>query len=381
MGLQDCFDGFFSCAVFLFAPHIDQDSGLFGYIEATFFQGMVVHGVGVPVIIEGGWFVGSVEEQEGHITIAQCPDQDIYVVKGHVFEAGMTEAVLVDGQRLRVAQNVPVGWTHRSQVVAGHQWSGHHAPNGHMRAVFGFCLVAVAYLQHFQVVPMTRAGGIGYFHGFVKYLQEAYATPVEGAIEAIPDIGGDTPEVSDAFAPFPGLVFSPFADAQHDGTSTGFERVTHGLVCGSGVLAFVGTPVVFQVVYAPFSVLPGILKLVTAAAWTPLTGPAAGAGVDAEFESFAVNVIGQRFHAIWKMRGVGHDVAHGIAAHLPAVVDDDVFVAGLFHACCHHGIGHFLDKGFADLAAKFIPTVPAHGWSGSQLVECRRLGVNQTADE
>ena len=43
-----------------------------------------------------------------------------------------------------------------------------------------------------------------------------------------------------------------------------------------------------------------------------------------------------------------------IAAHLPAIVDDDVLVAGIFHAVCGHGIGDGLDDPSLTLQANLF---------------------------
>ena len=102
-----------------------------------------------------------------------------------------------------------------------------------------------------------------------------------------------------------------------------------------------------------------------AAAWTTGAGLAAGVGVNAELQSLGVNIISKSLNAGREVLRIGDDVAVLVARDLPAIVDDDVLVAGIFHAGFDHGIGHAADHLFIYIAAEFIPTVPAH-WRGER---------------
>jgi len=83
-----------------------------------------------------------------------------------------------------------------------------------------------------------------------------------------------------------------------------------------------------------------------------------------------MDVFAQRFHAAGKFVRIDYDVAVRIAVDLPAVVDDEVFVAGIEHAGLHHGIGDFFDGVFIDATAlKAVPAVPPHRWGLGQPVE------------
>ena len=53
--------------------------------------------------------------------------------------------------------------------------------------------------------------------------------------------------------------------------------------------------------------------------------------IQSKLQSFGMNVVGHIFHTVRESFGIAHDVAIGIAVHLPAVVDDDIFITGVFH--------------------------------------------------
>src|SRR6185295_2556778 len=84
-----------------------------------------------------------------------------------------------------------------------------------------------------------------------------------------------------------------------------------------------------------------------------------------------MNVICEGFHAGRKAFWIGQDVALCVAIDLPAVVDDEIDVAGIAHAARHHGIGHRLYQILADVAGKLIPTVPTHRRSFRQTIIVR----------
>ena len=100
------------------------------------------------------------------------------------------------------------------------------------------------------------------------------------------------------------------------------------------------------------------------AAGTTLAGVGTRAGVHAELEAKAVDVVGQGLHAGRKTLRVRDNVAVGVTAYLPAVVYYNVLISGIGHAGCNHGIGHVPDEGFGNVAAKLVPAVPSHRRSG-----------------
>src|SRR5713101_7818512 len=81
-----------------------------------------------------------------------------------------------------------------------------------------------------------------------------------------------------------------------------------------------------------------------------------------------MDVVGEGLDAVGEILGVDDDVAGSVAADLPAIVDNDVFVAGVLHAAGDEGVGCRLDEILGDIAAETVPTVPAHGRSESQTI-------------
>src|ERR1035441_2100554 len=102
--------------------------------------------------------------------------------------------------------------------------------------------------------------------------------------------------------------------------------------------ATTSAPVVFEIVDAPGRVGLGVLFFVLVAALVAGAGLGTGRGIDAEFEALAVDVGGQRLHVGEFV--VGGDIAGGIAAGFPGIVDVDVDIAGLAHAGLDDGVGH-----------------------------------------
>ena len=96
-----------------------------------------------------------------------------------------------------------------------------------------------------------------------------------------------------------------------------------------------------------------------------------------------MDVIGEDLDAVGEILGVDDDVADGVAADLPAIVDDDVFIAGILHAAADEGVGCKLDEILGDVAAETVPTVPAHGRSESQTIfqGARRWNAKKNSEE
>ena len=157
-----------------------------------------------------------------------------------------------------------------------------------------------------------------------------------------------------------GFVLAPLADGEHDRPAARPQRLAHPRVGVARVLSVRVAPVVLQVVDAPLRVASRVLLLVVLRARPLGARQRAGVRVEPEPEALGVHVVGERLHARGEALGVGHDRARRLAAHLPAVVDHDVLVAGVLHAARHDGVGGLPDERLAHVAAELVPAVPAH---------------------
>ena len=117
--------------------------------------------------------------------------------------------------------------------------------------------------------------------------------------------------------------------------------------------------VVLEVVEAPGGVEIGVLLFVAEGGGVASAGLGAGAGVDADFQSLGVDVVGEGFH-VGEFR-VGVQDAGGVALAFPGVVDVDVDVAGVFHAGGDELVGGAADVFVGDFVGEEVPAVPAHG--------------------
>src|SRR4029078_8827149 len=130
-------------------------------------------------------------------------------------------------------------------------------------------------------------------------------------------------------------------------------------------------PVVLQVINAPRRILSCVLKFITPATWPLLARERARVGVEPKLQALRMNIISERFHAGRKTLRIGKYVSLRVAIDLPAIVDHEVDVTGVSQAARDHRVGHLLDELLADVAAKLVPTVPAHGWRFSESVVVR----------
>ena len=97
------------------------------------------------------------------------------------------------------------------------------------------------------------------------------------------------------------------------------------------------------------------------AAFVTLAGIGSGTGIQAELQTFAVNIIRERLHI--RKFAVRVKIALRIALAFPGVVDGDVDVTGVAHPVCGDRVGHSADDFIADAPVKLVPTVPTHGRS------------------
>ena len=73
-----------------------------------------------------------------------------------------------------------------------------------------------------------------------------------------------------------------------------------------------------------------------------------------------MNVVRQRLDTAGESLGVCLDEAVGVALAVPAVVQVNIGVAGIAHSRFHEGVGYAAHEFLVDIAAKFVPCVPAH---------------------
>ncbi len=176
----------------------------------------------------------------------------------------------------------------------------------------------------------------------------------------VADVPRRAPQVADVGRPFPRLGGAPLAHRKNDIATGVAQRHGHDRIVGLGIVGAGLAPVVFQVVDAPARIGLGVLVFMAARARMVAAGFQAGVGIDAELQPLGMDVVGQGLDARRKALGVGDDEAVFIAALLPAVVDDDVLIAGGLHAGRHHGVGGAANLGFVDIAVEVVPGIPAH---------------------
>src|SRR5712691_7901956 len=274
--------------------------------------------------------------------------------------------ILIDGDDFLIREDVLDFGRHVLQIVSGHQRRSEDAPEAEVGAIFRRGHAAVTDFEHIGIIPVAWPGVSLQANLQIENLREAKVAFL--AFPAIGDVAGGAPKVADVFCPKPGLVGAPLAEAENNGTAGGFQGVAHGGVGSLGVFGASVAPIIFKVIDAPGGVLEGVLKFMAAASGTLGAGHGASIGVDAEFQALGVNVVGESLDAGRESVRVGYDVAGGVAADLPAIVDDNVFVAGVLHAAGDKGVGGGLDEIFGYVAGETIPTVPAHGRGESETV-------------
>ena len=77
-------------------------------------------------------------------------------------------------------------------------------------------------------------------------------------------------------------------------------------------------------------------------------------------------VVRNRLHPVRKALRIDHNICVRVARYLPAVVDDNVLIAGVLHARLDHGIGHTADQFVTHVTSELVPCVPTHGRSEGQ---------------
>ena len=167
---------------------------------------------------------------------------------------------------------------------------------------------------------------------FVPRLREADA---RHARPRVGDVAGDAPQIAaDVGAPRPHVAPSILAERKNEVAIELVERGAHHVVrllesrktVAIRLDVGVRAPVVLDVVEAPLRPRLRVLRLVLVAPGVSLlAGPWPRRGINADLESFAVDVVGEGFHVGEFL--VRRDLAVRVARAFPGVVDVDVRVA------------------------------------------------------
>src|SRR5664280_2404149 len=90
-----------------------------------------------------------------------------------------------------------------------------------------------------------------------------------------------------------------------------------------------------------------------------------------------MDIISNIFHSVRKLILVCNYLTILIARYLPAIINNDILVSGVFHAAAYHCISHLQDEALTHIAIEFIPAVPSHGRSFCQLVKLLARAVQE----
>ena len=166
---------------------------------------------------------------------------------------------------------------------------------------------------------------------------------------------------ADGTHPLPGILLAPVAGGEEDLPAGGLQGHGHGLVPGAAVAGLREmAEVVLQEVHAPGSEGFRVRELVVVAGGIARAGHDAGAGIHAELQAFGVDIVRQVLHAVGELFRIRNEEAVFVPlAEGPAVVDDQVLIAGGQPAVVHHEVRGFADQGVADIGAEGVPGIPA----------------------
>ena len=186
--------------------------------------------------------------------------------------------------------------------------------------------------------------------------------------------------MAEASGPLPWMCATPFAHAVHDRALRRGKRERPLRVELARAHAVGVAPVDLEIVDAPFGEPRRVAKLVAQAARILRAGHGPGVGVHPEPQAAGMDLVGQCLHSGGELRAVGQHVAVcGAPLLAPAVIDDDVAIAGGAHAGVEERLGRLADDRLVDPAFEAIPGVPAHRWCGresvAQLAQPHGLGL------
>eukprot|EP00047_Mylnosiga_fluctuans_P013779 m.33326 g.33326 ORF g.33326 m.33326 type:complete len:338 (-) comp5092_c0_seq1:211-1224(-) len=228
--------------------------------------------------------------------------------------------VLVDGDRLGVAEDGERLVGHLADVAANQQRRLHDAPQAEMRLVLLERHPAIANLEHVGVVPVPGAR--------LAPEERVFVCAGDHALPVITDIASRPPAVTDRAGPECREVLAPLAERVEDRPAGLVERIAHDGIADCGRDVFVVTVVELEIVNPPGGKLICIRGLVMQRCRTLLAGHVARAAVDAKLEATRVNVVAQRLATRWERLRVELQVALRITLwRFPAVVQIQVLVA------------------------------------------------------
>ena len=197
-----------------------------------------------------------VEDGNGDTTVGQTAHHNEGLPVEVDSLRGDTQRVLIDGNSVRIVEQLQIRRVNFTQISADHEGGTHDGPKGHVGAVFAVGHPTVANLQHVRIVP-----GAGALVALPEEVDEA-GTDHGGPV--VLDVRGSAPHVSDGGFPGEHREFGLTVDGVHDGTTGLLQCSSHLGVCGLLFLTvFVSVaPVVLQEVVAPLGEDVSILLFV-----------------------------------------------------------------------------------------------------------------------
>src|SRR5580704_16607906 len=135
------------------------------------------------------------------------------------------ERVLINGNHFLVRQDRPNLRAHVTQIIARDQRGSKDSPQADVGAIFGIGHAPVADLQHIGIVPMAGPGKAVETVLQIDDVYDAVRTavaiwPFDPAFPPVLDIASCAPQIAaGVFAPEPGFMGAPLADAEHDRTA------------------------------------------------------------------------------------------------------------------------------------------------------------------
>ena len=227
-----------------------------------------------------------------------------------------------------------------------------------MRPIFLGVHVAIAHFQHIRVIPVP---------GTSEFFQSVLSKPNQRhAVVTVADVSCSPPQIAGFRSPPPRRLHAPVANAEHNRTPGLRKRIAKFCILHLRIETLRVAPVDLHIIDSPRGIRLGVLDFVIQAARPLLAGARACVRVKAQLQTFAMNVVRERFHSGGESLRIRNDSPLRIATHLPAVVDVHILIAGRLHPAANHRVGHLPNEFVAHVTAKLVPTVPPHGWGRRQ---------------